>query len=146
MAKNAKENPQIKGRQTKLSKKSHDELIEIILKKDKVERNLNNQVVNLKSEVNALSTRIKGLYKDQEGNDKIIKELRDSCSAKDDRIKSLREIVDNNTEQLETHEFNYNNALKETLEITNKANSYKNLFIYTAIFAVLEAVALIFCF
>ena len=58
MAKNGK-TAAVKGRETKLNKKSNDELIQIILKKDKVERNLNNQIKSLKGEINSLSTRVK---------------------------------------------------------------------------------------
>lgn len=50
MAKNAN-NPQVKGRQTKLSKKSSEELIEIILRKDDTERKLTSQLNSLKTEV-----------------------------------------------------------------------------------------------
>ena len=44
-------NPQVKGRQTKLSKKSSEELIEIILRKDDTERKLTSQLNSLKTEV-----------------------------------------------------------------------------------------------
>lgn len=76
MAKNAKELGQVKARQTKLGKKSVEELIQIILRKDSVERKLSAQVVNLKTEVNNLTSRVNNFDKDQEGNIKIIKDLR----------------------------------------------------------------------
>lgn len=57
MAKNAK-TPVIKARETKLSKKTNEELIEIILRKDSVERKLNTQIISLKSEINELNNRI----------------------------------------------------------------------------------------
>lgn len=76
MAKNANELRQVKARQTKLGKKTVEELIQIILRKDSVERKLSAQVVNLKAEVNSLTSRVNNFDKDQEGNIKIIKDLR----------------------------------------------------------------------
>ena len=67
MAQKTKELSQVKARQTKLGKKSHDELIQIVLKKDKVERNLNNQIKSLKGEVNTLSTRVNNFNADIAG-------------------------------------------------------------------------------
>ena len=55
----------LKSRQTKLLKKSKDELIEVILRKDKVERNQVNQISKLKGEVNSLQSRIKGYIADK---------------------------------------------------------------------------------
>ena len=52
---------QIKARETKLNKKSKEELIAIVLKKDNTERNLNNQIKSLKGEVNELSTKANNL-------------------------------------------------------------------------------------
>jgi len=75
MAKNAKD-VAIKSRQTKLSKKSNEELIEIIIRKDKIERNLNNQITNLKGEVNSLTNRVSNFNKDQEGNIDAIHSLK----------------------------------------------------------------------
>lgn len=66
MAKNAK-TPVIKARETKLSKKSVEELIDIILRKDSVERKLNTQIISLKSEVNDLNSRMENAIKDMNG-------------------------------------------------------------------------------
>ena len=67
MAKNAKESAQVKSRTTKLSKKSAEELIQIILRKDKTERNLNAQVSLLKSEAYNLSVEVENFDKKMEG-------------------------------------------------------------------------------
>ncbi len=88
MAKNVKELSQVKARQTKLGKKSNDELIQIILKKDKIERNLNNQIKSLKGEVNALSIRANNLNKDIEGTYQTVETLKD-------KVKTLQETNDN---------------------------------------------------
>lgn len=64
MAKNVKPTAQIKSRITKLSKKSNEELIDIILRKDKVERNYSKQIINLKATINSLNAQMKALTKD----------------------------------------------------------------------------------
>ena len=66
----------LKSRQTKLLKKSKEELIEIVLRKDKIEKNQVNQISNLKGEINSLQSRIKGFEADNEGAKSIeIEEL-----------------------------------------------------------------------
>ena len=63
----------LKSRQTKLLKKSKEELIEIVLRKDKIEKNQVKQISNLKGEINSLNSEIKGFIADSEGDQKIIK-------------------------------------------------------------------------
>ena len=65
----------LKGRQTKLLKKSKDELIEVILRKDKIEKNQVKQISNLKGEINSLNSRINGFIADSEGEQETIKRL-----------------------------------------------------------------------
>ena len=77
MSKNKKELSQVKARQTKLGKKSNEELIQIVLKKDKIERSLNNQIKNLKGEVNHLSTRVKNFDSDMEGTNQSLESYKD---------------------------------------------------------------------
>ena len=84
----------IKGRQTKLEKKSHQDLVQIILKKDNIERNLNKQIVNLKSEVNTLNTRIKGFEKDCAGDINIIETLRTEVKHLNESIRTKNEQID----------------------------------------------------
>ena len=84
----------IKCRQTKLEKKSYEELVQIILKKDNIERNLNKQIVNLKSEVNTLNTRIKGFEKDCAGDINIIETLRTEVKHLNESIRTKNEQID----------------------------------------------------
>ena len=74
MAKNVKPTAQIKSRITKLSKKSNEELIDIILRKDKVERNYSKQIINLKATINSLNARMKTLTKDYKKLDELYHE------------------------------------------------------------------------
>ena len=80
MTKNKKELSQVKARQTKLGKKGNEELIQIIIKKDKVERNLNNQIKSLKGEVNALSTRVNNFDSDMAGTYQSLESYKDQCN------------------------------------------------------------------
>ena len=84
----------IKCRQTKLEKKSHQDLVQIILKKDNIERNLNKQIVNLKSEVNTLNSRIKGFEKDCAGDINIIETLRTDVKHLIESIRTKNEQID----------------------------------------------------
>lgn len=83
-----------KGRETKLGKKSHEELVQIILKKDKIEDKLNSQINAYKIERKVLQSRINNFDKDQEGNVKAIGDLKD-------RNKALNEVIMNNKVQIE---------------------------------------------
>ena len=135
MVKNGK-TAAVKGRETKLNKKSNDELIQIILKKDKVERNLNNQIKSLKGEVNALSTKVNNFDKDIEGTYKTIEALKD-------KVKTLNEK--NNVLSLESKENNYlyEEENKRAITFKNKADMWKvATYIMTIIAIVAIAVAI----
>lgn len=77
----------LKSRQTKLSKKTKEELIEVILRKDKVERNQINQISKFKGEINSLQSRLNNYISDTDGLLKNIRELKD-------RNKALNELID----------------------------------------------------
>ena len=77
----------IKVRQTKLSKKSSEELIEIILRKDKTEKNLNAQIVGLKEEVNNLQKAYNAMTNDMDGTMQTLESYKD-------RVKALNEVID----------------------------------------------------
>lgn len=71
---------QLKARRTSLGKKSNDELITIILRKDKSERSLNSKIQELNAllkKANKLNeenaTRLLGFDKDMEGMNEIVK-------------------------------------------------------------------------
>lgn len=100
MAKNAKELGQVKARQTKLGKKSNEELIQIILRKDATERKLNSNIVNLKAEVNSLTSRVNNFDKDQEGNIKAIENLKLEVERKKEHIDNLNNLIDSNSAKL----------------------------------------------
>ena len=137
---NVKESAALKSRQTKLLKKSKEELIEIVLRKDKIEKNQVKQISNLKGEINSLNTRIKGFAIDSEGDQKTIKELRDNCSKLEDLNKTLHENIAFNRSELEetTNQFN-----KIIIETENKAKSWANIAITSSIAFIMAFIAYI---
>ena len=138
---NAKEqSAALKGRQTKLLKKSKEELIEIVLRKDKIEKNQVKQISNLKGEINSLNSRIKGFIADSEGDQKTIKELREFCSKLEDLNKTLHENIDFNCSELNetTNQFN-----KIIVETEKKAKSWANIAITLGIAFVIAFIAFI---
>ena len=130
----------LKSRQTKLLKKSKEELIEVILRKDKIEKNQVKQISNLKGEINSLNSEIKGFIADSEGDQKIIKELRESCSKLEDLNKTLHENIAFNRSELEetTNQFN-----KIIIETENKAKSWANIAIVSSIAFIITLIAYI---
>lgn len=83
-----KEDSVLKARQTKLSKKTNEELINIILKKDNVEKNLANQITRLKAEVSAYQDVNKNLRADIKGTEETL-------NASKVEINNLKEALDN---------------------------------------------------
>ena len=130
----------LKSRQTKLLKKSKEELIEVILRKDKIEKNQVKQISNLKGEINSLNSRINGFIADSEGDQKTIKELRESCSKLEDLNKTLHENIAFNRSELEetTNQFN-----KIIVETENKAKSWANIAIMSSIVFIITLIAYI---
>ena len=138
---NAKEqSAALKSRQTKLLKKSKEELIEIVIRKDKIEKNQVKQISNLKGEINSLNTRIKGFVADSEGDQKIIKELRNNYSKLEDVNKTLHEVIDSRAIEWEetTNQFN-----KHIVETENKAKSWANIAIMSSIVFIITLIAYI---
>lgn len=127
MAKIAEKSASQKRRETKLSKKSNEELIQIILRKDKTERNLSSQVINLKAEVNSANKIIDNIKKDMEGT---IKSLNDK-HAEDLNVISNR--ADNLYKNLIDAELEHNNLIKTNVELNNKVKSFKTLSIISII-------------
>ena len=123
----------LKSRQTKLLKKSKEELVEIVLRKDKIEKNQVKQISNLKGEINSLNSRIKGFIEDSEGDQKIIKELKDLN-------KTLHENIDFHYSKLEetTNKFNKIIAEKE-----KKAKSWSDIAITSSIAFIIAFIAYI---
>ena len=133
MAKNAKELGQVKARQTKLGKKSGEELIEIILRKDATERKLNSTIVNLKAEVNALTSRVNNFDKDQEGNIKAIDHWKLETEKQKELVNSLTDKLSNTSAEL-----------RNTQEVVEKKDKtikvYKTLSIILAVLMLVEVV------
>lgn len=135
---NVKESAALKGRQTKLLKKSKEELIEIVLRKDKIEKNQVKQISNLKGEINFLNTRIKGFIADGEGDQKTIKELKAYCSKLEDLNKTLHENIAFSNSKLEETDNKLNKIIAET---EKKAKSWANIAITSSIAFIIAFIA-----
>ena len=141
---NAKEqSAALKGRQTKLLKKSKEELIEIVLRKDKIEKNQVNQISNLKGEINSLQSRIKGFIADSEGDQKTIKELRNDYSKLEDVNKTLHETIDSRAIEWEETS---NRLNKRIVETENKAKARANIAIILGIAFIISFIIAIISF
>ena len=130
----------LKSRQTKLLKKSKEELIEVILRKDKIEKNQVKQISNLKGEINSLNSRINGFIADNEGDQKTIKELRESCSKLKDLNKTLHENIDFNRIELNETANEFNKIITEK---EKKAKSWANIAIISSIAFIIAFIAYI---
>lgn len=130
----------LKSRQTKLLKKSKEELIEIVLKKDKIEKNQVNQISNLKGEINSLQSRIKGYIADNDGNEEKIKELRNDNIFLKDRNDSLNEKI--NAKSIEIEEL-FDKFNKLIAEKEFKAKSWANIAITLGIAFIIAFIAYI---
>ena len=140
---NVKENAALKGRQTKLLKKSKEELIEIVLRKDKIEKNQVKQISNLKGEINSLNSEIKGFIADSEGDQKIIKELRNDYSKLEDVNKTLHETIDSRAIEWEETSNRLNKLIIET---ENKAKALANIAIILGIAFIISFIIAIISF
>ena len=140
MANVKEQTPALKRRQTKLLKKSKEELIEVILRKDKIEKNQVKQISNLKGEINFLNTRVNGFIADSEGDQKTIKELRDNCSKLEDLNKTLHENIAFSNSKLEETD---NKLNKIIVEKETKAKSWANIAIMLSIVFIITLIAYI---
>ena len=133
----------LKSRQTKLLKKSKEELIEVILRKDKIEKNQVKQISNLKGEINSLNSEIKGFIADSEGDQKIIKELRNDYSKLEDVNKTLHETIDSRAIEWEETSNRLNKLIIET---ENKAKALANIAIILGIAFIISFIIAIISF
>lgn len=140
MANVKEQNASLKARQTKLLKKTKDELIEVVLRKDKVERNQVNQISKLKGEINSLQSRIKGYVADNDGNEKIIEDIRNRNIFLEDRNNSLNEKI--NAKSIEIEELT-NKFTKTIVDKEAKAKSWANIAITIGIAFIISIVAYI---
>lgn len=134
MANKINESPALKGRQTKLMKKSYDELIQLVLKKDRIEKNMSAQIVNLKAEVNNLTKKISNFNKDMEGTEKELKNLKDTNKVSREQIDSLRIRLKDEEDEKDKN----NKYIVELEEINHSVKSW-------AVTATLIAIAAILC-
>ena len=130
----------LKSRQTKLLKKSKEELIEIVLKKDKIEKNQVKQISNLKGEINSLQSRIKGYIADNNGNEEKIKELRNDNIFLKNRNSRLNEKINAKSIEIEDLTDKFNKIIVET---ENKAKSWANIAIMSSIVFIITLIAYI---
>ena len=137
MANVKEQNASLKARQTKLLKKSKDDLIEVILRKDKVERNQVNQISKLKGEINSLQSRIKGYITDNDGNEKTIKDLRKQQCFLEDRNNSLLEKINAKSVEIEEITAKLNRII---IDKEAKAKSWANIAITIGIALIISLI------
>ena len=128
-----------KTRKTKLSKKNIDELVNIILRKDDIERRLNKSVETFK--------------KLQDINDKRINTLQDSIdmseeiqSNQEKTIAALNATIDNKNKSIASLE-EHNNALYDridSLEKTIRARNKEARILFATIVALVISVIILF--
>lgn len=135
---NVKEqSPALKSRQTKLFKKSKEELIEVILRKDKVEKNQVKQISNLKGEINSLQTKIKSLIADNNGTIKTLEDVKKNLSILDDRNKTLIEML--NSKDTELTDIT-NNFTRYELETARKLKVLNNIAITFTVLSIIMTI------
>ena len=136
---NAKDkNAALKSRQTKLLKKSKEELIEVILRKDKIERNQVNQISNLKGEINSLQSRIKGFIADSEGDSNTIYELREKLANANDLNKALNENINSNSHEIEEFKMQFD---KTIYKLKEKVRCWSSIAITFVIWFIITLIA-----
>ena len=140
MANVKEQTPALKRRQTKLLKKSKEELIEVILRKDKIEKNQVKQISNLKGEINSLNSRINGFIADSEGDQETIKRLRECNSKYEDINKTLHEVINSKSVELEETTDKLNKII---VEKENKAKSWANIAITLGVAFIIAFIAFI---
>ena len=136
MAKTVNET-QLKTRKTKLSKKSNEDLINIILRKDDVERKLNKQIVNLKTEVNDLNSKIKSLQLDIEDTNILYNSIKEQKEQKEEEVNSLTKSW-NDCDKL------VKKLHHSCVEKTRKLNDYKAVVMTTVIYSVIMTLLWVF--
>lgn len=139
----AKKEAKLKARKTSLSKKTNEELINIILKKDNTERKNNDKIVILRSSIDDLNVIIDAKnraineYERQSDNaESIINNLREDIHKTDEKYSILEK--DRDTFQTII------NSLKEKLDSNAKDMKRVNIYKYSAIgFAILLVILIV---
>lgn len=112
-----KKEAKLKARKTSLSKKTNEELIEIILKKDNTERKNNDKIMNLTKKVDDLNVIID--VKKQE-----INEYECQIGNAENEIDNLREDIHKRDEKYSLLEKDKDNLQTITNSLKNKLDSY----------------------
>ena len=116
----------LKARQTKLNNKSKEELVNIVLKKDKIEKVLNSQVSKLKGENYILEKRV-------EEQDIKLKQI-ESCNAHlSVVVKKNNTTIESNKIDIENYKNNINKLNKELSNLYNVLIGIGTLFIISII-------------
>lgn len=144
MAKTVKEKSNtsaIKSRTTKLSKKTKEELIAIILRKDKVSNNQNAQIISLKKEVIQVNSIKNDLLTQIDNLETSNQNLKTRCSSQLMAINELTEDINkhkrDNRTNYEKYTELYEKTCKSNVNLSAKLRAYRNLFYIT--FAILAA-------
>lgn len=138
MAKTVNET-QLKTRKTKLGKKSSEDLINIILRKDDVERKLNKQIVNLKTEVNDLNSKAKALQLDVEDANILYKRIKEQKEQKEEEVNYFRKSLNNCAESAKK-------LHRSCVEKSRKINHYKGIIMITAIYSIIITLLWVFSY
>lgn len=141
MANVKEQNASLKARQTKLLKKSKDELIEVILRKDKVEKNQVNQISKLKGEINSLQSRIKDYISKNDEYEKLIKDFKEYQNTLEDMNKSLHENINSKCIEFEEVTAKLNRII---VEKEAKAKSWANIAITIGTVLIVTIITYIF--
>ena len=132
----------VKSRQTKLSKKTKEELIKIVLRKDQSEINQVRQISKLKEEVNSFKTRLENYIADTEGTTKALKDLKVKYTTLEDRNKALNEVISYKDTELTdiTNDFNkYKTETKRKIKyLSNIAVTLAVLFVISAMICLIK--------
>lgn len=138
MAKTVNET-QLKTRKTKLSKKSSEDLINIILRKDDVERKFNKQIINLKTEVNDLTSKVKALQLDIEDANILYKRIKEQKEQKEEEVNSLTKSW-NDCDKL------VKNLHHSCIEKSRKINYYKGIIIIAVTYSIVITLLWVFSY
>lgn len=112
-----KKEAKIKARKTSLSKKTNEELIDIILKKDNTERKNNDKIVILRRNIDDLNIVI-------DAKKKAIAEYDCNLSNAESEIDNLREDIHKRDEKYSLLEKDKDNLQTITSSLKNKLDSY----------------------
>lgn len=133
MSKNVNE-VAVKGRQTKLAKKTYEELIQIILRKDKTERLNASTIKNLKAEVNDIklaNEQLNKVVKEKLTENGVLKHNLDNANKRCKELSSMVESKDNDL-------FDIKCILKESIL---KINTYKGVCLFLCVALVISIIA-----